>query len=204
MAIAQALLDELWDFADPTGSEARLRHAADDRTDPEERAELTTQVARAVGLQGRFADAHAVLDAVTITDDVVAARAALERGRLHNSAGDAERATAYFLAAADAASVAGSVFLRVDALHMLAIADADQSEEWTAAALSALDDVADPRTLRWRVSLHNNSGWAHFDAGHFADALASFERAKDAAIRWGTPQQVVWADEAIAEARARL
>lgn len=96
------------------------------------------------------------------------------------------------------------MFLRVDALHMLAIAEPDQAQEWTAAALEVLEGVDDARTLRWRVSLHNNAGWAHLDAGRFAEALTSFERSRDAATRWGTPQQVVWADEAIAEARAKL
>ncbi len=32
--------------------------------------------------------------------------------------------------------------------------------------------------------------------------IAEFELAKDAAVRWGTPQQVAWADEALDEARA--
>lgn len=204
MAIAQSLLDELWDFSDPAGSEARLRQAAHDQTDAAARAELETQVARALGLQERYAEAHAILDGIDVSGDVVAARAALERGRLHNSAGDPERAVPYFLAAADAASGACHVFLRVDALHMLAIVEPDQAEEWTAAALEVLEGVVDARTLRWRVSLHNNAGWAQFDAGRFDEAIAAFERSRDAATRWGTPQQVVWADEAIAEARAKL
>jgi hypothetical protein len=87
---------------------------------------------------------------------------------------------------------------------MLAIADPGHADEWTAEALSALDATDDARTLRWRVSLHNNAGWAHFDAGRFAEAVAAFERAKDAAARWGTPQQRQWADEALAEALAAL
>ncbi|WP_127818212.1 hypothetical protein [Microbacterium sp. CPCC 204701] len=204
MAITQSLLDELWDFSDAAGSEARLRDAREEQTDAADRAELDTQVARALGLQERFAEAHAILDRIDVSDDALAARAALERGRLHNSAGDHEGAVAYFLAAADAASRAGRVFLQVDALHMLAIAEPAQAGEWTEAALAVLEDVDDPRTLRWRVSLHNNAGWAHVDARRFAEALASFERSRDAAARWGTPQQVIWADEAIAEARSRL
>lgn len=204
MAIAQALLDELWDFSDPAGSEARLRRAVDEQTDASDRAELETQVARALGLQERFDQAHAVLDGVDVSDDVIAARSALERGRLYNSGGAPARAVPYFLAAADAASRAGHVFLQVDALHMLAIAEPDQAEEWTAAALDVLDGVDDPRTLRWRVSLHNNAGWTHFDAGRLHEAIAAFERSRNAATRWGTPQQVAWADEALAEARSKL
>ncbi len=93
------------------------------------------------------------------------------------------------------------MFLQVDALHMLGIADPDRADEWTGQALAALDGTTDARTLRWRVSLHNNAGWARFDAGDYPGAIAEFELAKDAATRWGTPQQVAWADEALAEAR---
>jgi tetratricopeptide (TPR) repeat protein len=201
MTLAQTRLDDLWDFSDAAASEARLRAAAEQETDAATRAELETQVARALGLQGRFDEADAVLDAVAIEDSAVAARAALERGRVRNSSGDAESAVPYFLAAVDAASGSGLTFLQVDALHMLAIAEPDQAEEWTAAAEGALDGVEDPRTLRWNVSLHNNAGWRHFDAGRLDEALTAFEAARDASTRWGTPQQVQWADEALAEVR---
>ena len=88
MTLAQTRLDELWDFSDAAGSEARLRAAADAETDASTRAELQTQVARALGLQSRFDDADALLDSLTIDDAAVAARAALERGRVRNSSGD--------------------------------------------------------------------------------------------------------------------
>ncbi|WP_106814755.1 hypothetical protein [Microbacterium timonense] len=204
MALAQSRLDDLWDFSDPVASEARLRAAAAAETDAAVRAEWETQVARALGLQERFAAADSALDAIAIDDAAVAARAALERGRLRNSAGDPAAAVPYFLAAVDAAREAGLTFLQVDALHMLAIADPVQADEWSAAAFDALERIDDPRTLRWRVSLHNNAGWRHFEAGRLGDAIAEFQESRDAAIRWGTPQQAQWADEAIAEAHAAL
>lgn len=209
MTLGQQDLDALWDFSDPAGSQARLREAAEAETDAATSAELETQVARALGLQERFAEGDAVLDAISADlaarSSSVRARVLLERGRLRNSAGDADAAAALFREAADAASASPDlVFLRVDALHMLAIADPSHAGEWTAQALAALDGVDDPRTLRWRVSLHNNAGWDHFDAERFDEALAEFARAKDAAVRWGTAQQIQWADEAIAEATAAL
>ena len=202
MALSQALLDELWDFGDPAGSEARLRAATEAETDAATRAELATQVARAMGLQSRFADAEAVLSTTPVTSAEVAVRVALERGRLRSSAGDPDAAIGLFELAAEAAASADLTFLRVDALHMLAIADTVHAAEWTERALDLLDGTTDPRTLRWAVSLHNNAGWAHLDAGRTDDAIAEFEKARDAATRWGTPQQVQWADEALAEARA--
>ncbi|HEX5857073.1 MAG TPA: hypothetical protein VFY91_03095 [Microbacterium sp.] len=199
MTVAQSHLDELWDFADPVGSESRLRAAVQREADPSTRAELGTQVARALGLQKRFEEADAVLDAVTPEGSAAVVRTALERGRLRNSAGNADAAIPFFRAAADGASRAGLLFLEVDALHMLAIADPERSEAWTDAALDVLERTQDPRTLRWRVTLHSNAGWSLFDAGRLPDALARFEAARDAAARWGTPEQVTWAEEALAE-----
>ena len=201
MALSQALLDELWDFGDPAGSEVRLRTAAEAETDAATRAELATQVARALGLQERYADAEAVLSTTPVTSAEAAVRVALERGRLRNSAGDAGAAIGLFELAAEAAASAHLTFLHVDALHMLAIADPARAAEWTACALDVLEGTTDPRTLRWTVSLHSNAGWAHHDAGRTDEAASEFERARDAAIRWGTPQQVRWADEALAEVR---
>ncbi len=202
MALAQAELDDLWDFSDPSGSERRLRDAAETEDDAVARAELQTQVARALGLQERFEEADVVLGAVHASAPVVAVRVALERGRVRNSAGDPAAAAALFREAAEGAAAAGLDFLHVDSVHMLAIAEPDAAEYWTQRALEILEGVSDARTLRWRVSLHNNLGWALLGAGRRTDAIAAFERARDAAGRWGTAQQVDWADEALAEARA--
>lgn len=200
--LAQADLDGLWDFSDPSGSEWRLRDAAEAEGDAVARAELRTQVARALGLQERFEEADAVLDAEHAAAPVVAVRVALERGRVRNSAGDPAAAAPLFRVAATVAAAAGLDFLHVDALHMLAIVEPDAAEYWTQRALEVLDGASVARTLRWRVSLHNNLGWALLGAGRRADAIAAFERARDAAGHWGTDQQVAWADEALAEARA--
>lgn len=143
-------LNALWDFGDPAASEQRFRDAA--ATAPSPYAEiLMTQVARALGLQDRFDDAHAVLDGIASDDPEVdgpthpgtashhreladpasdgaasqspevAVRLELERGRLYRSAGDDAAATPHFEAAATAAERAGLAGLHVDALHMLAI-----------------------------------------------------------------------------------
>lgn len=204
MTLTQVQLDALWDFSDAAGSEVRLRDAAAATTDAVARAELATQVARALGLQERFAEADEALDAITARAPAVRTRITLERGRLRNSAGDPVAAVPLFLAAAEAAASADLLFLRIDALHMLAIADAAHSAQWTHEALALLEGSDDPRTRRWEVSLHNNAGWGLFDAGRVAEAVAAFERSRVAATQWGTAQQVQWADEALAEARAGL
>src|SRR5215475_3833114 len=122
--ITQKLLDELWDFSDPAESEQRFatEEALASHTDSE-RAELVTQRARALGLQQRFEEGHALLDSLgDSADAAVSTRIALERGRLLNSAGRPADSVPEFEAAAGTAESGGLLFLQIDALHMLAIA----------------------------------------------------------------------------------
>lgn len=203
MTVTQDALDELWDFADPAASAVRFADAAA-RTSGPDRDELETQRARAYGLQGRFEEADAVLDGLSGATPAVRTRVALERGRVQNSAGSSEAAVPFFRAAVGEARAAGLTFLLVDALHMLAIADTAGADAWTTEAFAELAQVTDPRTLRWRISLHSNAGWWLFDAGRLDAALREFEAAREAAVQWGTPQQLQWAAEAIAECRAAL
>lgn len=203
MALDQHDVDAAWDFADPSTSERALRSIASAAVGAD-RDGWSTQVARALGLQERFAEADLVLDGVASSDPETVVRVALERGRLRNSGGDPESAIPLFVLAAEGARAGGLDFLEIDALHMLAIADAARTEQWTADALSRLDLIPDARTQRWRIALHTNLGWSAFDAGDPDTALAAFERAAAAADRFGTPQQRTWAAEAIDEARTAL
>src|SRR3954449_6266322 len=96
----------LWSFDDPAVSEQRLRAAAE-TAEGAERLVLLTQVARALGLQERYDEGHAVLDHLSVDDVEVATRASLERGRLLRSAGRPEEARPHFEAAAAGAREAG-------------------------------------------------------------------------------------------------
>ncbi|MCY1223540.1 hypothetical protein D9M72_356690 [compost metagenome] len=203
--LEQKTLDELWNFDDPAGSEARFRTAAaDENYDADERAELATQVGRAIGLQGRYEEADALLDAIDADEPTVAVRVLLERGRLLNSSGHAAMAVPLFEQAAELADHLSEEFLAVDALHMLAIADPEHAESWTRSALEYASTVHDPRTRRWMVSLHNNLGWTLHQGGRFTEALVEFQLAEQWAERVGTPQQQEWAREAIEECQHSL
>jgi tetratricopeptide (TPR) repeat protein len=205
--ITQELLDELWDFGDPAGSERRFAaEAASPARTAGERAELLTQQARALGLAERFDAGRALLesigqaaDAPDAADAAVSTRIKLETGRLLNSAGDADEAVIEFAAAAALAKSGGLLFLEIDALHMLAIADKARSGEWAAEAIDRASDAPDDRTRRWLVSLYNNLGCSYSEAGDLDQALAAFLRAQDWADRVGTEQQRVWAREAVQE-----
>ena len=126
--------------------------------------------------------------------DVAAAAAALK----------ASGAVGFFTNAAAIAEAGGLPFLQVDALHMLGIAEPARADAHTTAALAALEGVADRRTQRWRVSLHNNRGWTLFGDGELTAALQEFEQALRDAEQYGTEEQQGWAREAIAECQEAI
>jgi tetratricopeptide (TPR) repeat protein len=194
----QQTLDQLWNFDDPALSEARFRAAVEDGAyDADERAELATQQGRAIGLQGRYEEADALLDAIDTDEPTVAVRVLLERGRVLNTSGHAEMAVPLFEQAAELADHLGEEFLAVDALHMLAIADSAHAVNWTRSALEYASTVHDERTKRWIVALHNNLGWTLHDAGRCTEAMVEFQLAEQWAERIGTPRQQELAREAI-------
>jgi tetratricopeptide (TPR) repeat protein len=125
-----------------------------------------TQRARELGLEGRFDEAHAILDGLDQDDPSVA----IERGRLYRTAGDSERARPYF----EQAATAHDPDLRVDALHMIALVV--PQEEQVAAHLHALE-VARAESPTWVASLLNNLGVTYADLGDWPDALRTFEEA---------------------------
>jgi tetratricopeptide (TPR) repeat protein len=188
--LEQPELDALWDFDDPVGSAERIATAAAGPHRGElVRAELQTQRARAFGLQGRFAEADALLSSLEPATGRLQVRILLERGRLLTTEGHPGEAVAVLEEAFQAARRDGDTFLAVDAAHMLAIADPARGEQWTAEAFVELHQTADPRTHRWRIALHSNRGWALLAEDEPGAALAAFERALEAAVEYGTPDQ---------------
>ena len=177
----------LWDFDDPSGSEERLRAAAEE-VEGDDRLVLMTQVARALGLQERYDQGHTVLDQLSPTADEVSVRIALERGRLLRSAGDTEGARPHFEAAAQTASSARLEALHVDALHMLAlVAETAERVEINLRALGIARASSDQATRDWDATLLNNIGMVQADAGDFEAALIAFEDALAARTRIGDP-----------------
>jgi tetratricopeptide (TPR) repeat protein len=196
-------LRAMWDVADPAGSAVRFAAARNELDPGSLRAwELATQQARALGLAGRFAEGHALLDdlqrAGADAHPVVRARMALERGRLLNSAGNPAAAVPSFLAALPAAEAASRDDLAADALHMLAIADPGQESRWYAQGVQLAEASSDPSARRWLGPLHNNHGWALHDMGRYDEALVSFHAAFDAYRTTGDAESVRIAEWTIA------
>lgn len=179
-----------WDFADPAGSEARLRIALVGRP-AGEAAVLRTQVARALGLQQRFGEALAVLDGIESIDPQVHVRVLLERGRIYRTSGDEGAAAPLFRAAVTAADAAGLDALAVDAMHMVALTlTGDEQVEYTRRLLQRVRASSDPAARAWCASVLNNLGMAYADLGRWPLALESFEEAL-AERRRGDDEQAV-------------
>jgi tetratricopeptide (TPR) repeat protein len=194
---SQALIDSLWAFDDPTASERRFREAA--QADPRVQAALSTQVARALGLQGRFDDGFAVLDGLAVDTPELEVRVALEKGRIENSRGEPQAARPLFEHAFARAQEAGLENLAVDALHMVAIvAPTDEQPALHDQAIALARAASDPRARQWLASLLNNAGWTRFDAGDLDGALELFERALAEREQLGKPREVGIARWAVA------
>lgn len=178
-------LRALWDFDDAAASEARFRELAATADEPLSTYALT-QVARALGLQERYADGHSLLDDLSPSDAEGRVRVPLERGRLLRSAGDPSAARPHFEAAAAEAQAAGLEELNVDALHMEALV-IDPADRLAAhyAALVWARAATEPAARDWDASLLNNIGMEHADGGDHAAALAAFEDALAARERIG-------------------
>lgn len=185
---------DLWDFDDPRGSEKRFVEALLSADSPEEAAVWQTQVARALGLQKKYDEGHAVLDSLDdeiLEEPEVLVRTTLERGRLLRSAGDTDRARSRFKIAAGHAEGAGLEELHVDALHMLAlIAPAEDQVAIAEHALSIARASDDPRARDWDAALLNNLGMSHADAGDYTGALAIFRDALAACERIGDVSRI--------------
>lgn len=177
--------DALWDYNRPAKTEARFRKLiplAQGSGNRSYYAQVLTQLARALGLQRRFDEAHAVLNEADalITDDLLVARvrSLLERGRAFNSAGQPAIASPFFKKAFELAASADEDGYAVDALHMLAIASPpDQQMEWNLRALALAESSTQPQANKWLGSLYNNIGWTLHSAGKYDKALEMFQKA---------------------------
>jgi tetratricopeptide (TPR) repeat protein len=177
-----------------------LRAAAYDPANLELRPILLTQVARAVGLGGRFDQARALLDEVesgaapsadASADPETSVRVLLERGRVLNSSGSPADARPLFEAAFSRASAAGFEHLAIDSLHMVAIvASASEQVALIEQALALARAASDPRARDWRASLLNNLGWTRFESGELEAALALFQEAVEERVRLGKVREI--------------
>lgn len=225
--------DSHWDYNKPAETEAKFREIfamAEKSGDTLYVAELKTQIARTLGLQQKFEEAHRVLDevdavlqsghgtALTLRSgsptgastsqerwNTVRVRYLLERGRAFNSSNQKDKALPLFEDAWNLASQSGLDFFAVDAAHMLAIAsDSTRVMEWNQRALALAEKSSEPKARRWRASLYNNIGWDYFSQSKYDSALAMFEKAVPARIENQQPTELRFAKWCVAKAQRML
>ena len=182
-------IDGLWDFDDPAGTEAKfmaLRQHLGARKNHAKLMELDTQLARAQGLQGRFA--HALMTLETVQERLEpggtrpAIRHDLEMGRVLRSSGNLSGAKDYFERAAEMARAAGEEALEIDAMHMIALVEPAPGKRiaMNMDALERATAATDPRARRWRGSLWNNTGMDFHELGDLNRAMEAFEASLEA------------------------
>jgi tetratricopeptide (TPR) repeat protein len=213
-ASTQPLIDDLWDFNDPSTSEQRFRAALHSTRDHIQAIEIRTQIARAQGLQRNFDQAHRTLDEIEKELEpgsgeepgaLARIRYFLERGRVFNSSGDKTRARPLFERAWQVARDTNLDSLAVDAAHMIAIVSPpDQAMSWNLQAVALAEQSSDPRARQWLASLHNNIAWTFHDRGEFAAALAQFEKALALRAQQNKPRQTRVAHWCVARALRSL
>lgn len=205
--------DALWNYDDPAATEQKFRDllsSAEQSGDNGYHLQLLTQLARALGLQRRFEDAHQVLDSIEphlpAAAPVVKIRYLLERGRVINSSGKPDMALPLFMQAWETARSVSEDFHAVDSAHMIAIVepDAAQQLEWNHRALALAVQTPDERAKKWPASLYNNIGWTYHDAGDYVRALEHFEQALDWRRRQGNVSQIRIAEWCVARALRSL
>src|SRR3972149_7207611 len=143
----------LWNYDQPAQTEAKFRELlplAQKSGDIDYLAEIMTQIARTLGLQQKFDQAHTLLDSVEVllkdAGQPPRVRYLLERGRVYNSSGKKQEAVSLFKEAWEGASKAGLDFFAVDAAHMLAIAAPPEEHlPWNLKAVALAQKSNDPK-----------------------------------------------------------
>jgi tetratricopeptide (TPR) repeat protein len=170
----------MWDFDRPEVSEERFRAALAGASGADALV-LRTQLARALGLQRRFDESAAELDAVAAAGDlppIARVYLDLERGRLLNSSGKRPESGARFVAAFEEAERASLDHLAADAAHMLAIVEPGADGiAWAKRALAIAEASDDPLARAWVGSVSHNLGWTLHDLGRFDEALECWRKA---------------------------
>lgn len=176
--------DSLWNYDNPEETEKKFREILPEvkaSGDKSAYLQLMTQIARTLGLQMKFDEAHRILDETDpqITDEFKLARVRylLERGRAYNSSKKIDRAREMFLKAFELSRENGFDNFTVDAAHMLGITESgEDSLKWNETAMEIAENSQDKKANGWLGSLYNNTGWTFHDMKDYRKALEIFEK----------------------------
>jgi tetratricopeptide (TPR) repeat protein len=185
--------DLLWDFQNPAETRAKFEELlphAEEAGNATYLLTLRSQIARTWGLQGKFDEAHAILDGIEERLEhadqperprLVRVRYLLERGRALNSSKRKEEALPLFEQAWDCARAIETHGLATDAAHMCALASPtpEKAMEWNLEAVRYAERTGDEKALRWLGALYNNIGWEFHEQKRFDEALDMHRKCLD-------------------------
>ena len=171
--------DRLWNYSKPDETEKKFRELlpqAEASGNLDYELQLRTQIARTLGLRGKFDEAHAALDEVAarLTEETVVARVRhlLERGRAWRSSGNPARGRALFLEAWNLGRQVKAHYFAVDAAHMMAlVAKPEKKRAWNELGMKYAEESGDARAMLWLGTFYNNMGWDSHEQGDYAKAL---------------------------------
>ena len=202
----------LWNFDDPAATEQKFREIlpeAEASGDTLYLLELKTQIARALGLQKKYNEAHALLDELKpqLTDKFARAqiRYLLERGRIFNSSDFKTKALPLFKEAWEAANAAKEEALALDAAHMVGIAaEPDEALKWSEMAISLAERSKNDNVRGWLGPLYNNTGWTYAEREDYPKALELFQKGFEFRKKSGWNAPTVIAMWTVAHAKRKL
>jgi tetratricopeptide (TPR) repeat protein len=208
--------DSLWNYQNPAETERIFRDLlpqAEASGATSYHLQLLTQIARAISLQGRFDEAHGILDEVEQELKTVGAqdlplariRYLLERGRLSNSSGEVEESKPLFLEAWQLALRTQQDCHAIDAAHMLGIVTPPEGQlEWSLRAMETAERSPQECARRWLGPLYHNIGMTYLDLGRHAEALACFEKGWELRRTQGNKQTTRGAKWSVAHALRKM
>ncbi len=177
-------ISELWDFSNPEATEQKFRDLLPKATiqHPAYGLEISTQIARTLGLQRKFDQALELLESIqkeiTEIGSLPAIRFHLEKGRVYNSDNKQQLALPEFQKALALATENNEDYLAIDAAHMLGIADAPAKQlDWNLLALKLAENTKNEKAANWKGSLYNNIGWTYQGQNNFPEAAQYFQKA---------------------------
>lgn len=184
-------IDGLWTSNDLAQSETLIRgrlpaNGIPDQTWNTAELELSTQLARALGLLNKIQEAQNILNSIkkVISIDGQPRRARLEirylleQGRIYCLGNTPVHAQACFLQGWTLAQEAKEEFFSIDAAMMLATTQPPKLQsEWLKRAMSIAEGSANVEAKSWLTRLYERNGWDLFEAHKFEEALRNFEKA---------------------------
>ncbi|HMQ70233.1 MAG TPA: hypothetical protein PKA90_14565 [Ignavibacteria bacterium] len=207
--------DKLWDYNAPEKTEKKFRElipGLKDHKDFEYQSaylQLHTQIARTLGLQMKFDEAHKLLDEIDpMIDDkfyVAKIRYLLERGRTFRSSRQVERSRDLFIKAYELAVKYNEDNLAVDAAHMMGIIEPfEEAQRWNELAMDIAEKSEDRKAKKWLGPLYNNTAWNYHDNNDFEEALELFEKNVEWHTERNSKQELIIAKWSVARALRSL